>query len=92
MNRSARFQVIYSGHVHGVGFRFTARSIALRLNLTGFVKNLPNGTVEVVCEGEKKSLEEFLNITQENLAGYIGDSCIKWEPSRGEFTSFEIRF
>jgi len=75
-----------------VGFRFTVRDIALRLQLTGFVRNLTNGTVEVVCEGEKKSLKKFLNIVQENLAGYIGDSCVKWEPPREESASFEIRF
>ena len=84
--------MIYSGNVHGVGFRFTARRIASRLKITGFVKNLSDGTVEIVCEGEKEALEEFLNAIQENFAGYISGSNVDWKPWSGEFASFEIRF
>jgi len=92
MKCSSKIQVIYSGNVHGVGFRFTARRIASRLKITGFVKNLSDGTVEIVCEGEKSALEEFLNAIQENFAGNISGSNVDWKPWSGEFASFEIRF
>ena len=92
MKCSAKIQVIYSGNVHGVGFRFTARRIAFRLEVTGFARSLSDGTVEIVCEGEKEALEEFLTAIQENFAGYISGFNVDWKPWSGEFASFEIRF
>ena len=92
MNQAQRVHVIFSGNVQGVGFRFVTERIAMRMDLTGFVKNLSDGNVEVVCEGEKPRLEEFLDSLKENMYGYISDSLVEWEPSRGEFSSFEIRF
>ena len=91
MDRNQRVHVLYSGDVHGVGFRFTAERIAARLGLTGFVKNLSDGTVEVVCEGERGRLEAFLEELRKAMVGYIGDSRVDWGPSRGEFSSFGIR-
>lgn len=88
----AKIRVIYSGNVHGVGFRFTSKRIASRLKIKGFVKNLPDGTVEIVCEGEKEALEDFLTAIQENFAGYISGSNVDWKPWSGELTSFEIWF
>ncbi|MDD5634051.1 MAG: acylphosphatase, partial [Candidatus Omnitrophica bacterium] len=51
---------VYSGVVQGVGFRFTAERIAKNIGITGFVRNLPNGNVEVVCEGERPQIDSFL--------------------------------
>ena len=92
MKCPSKIQVIYSGNVQGVGFRFAARRIASRLKITGFVRNLSDGTVEIVCEGEKSALEEFLKAIQENFADYISGSNVGWKPWSGEFASFEIRF
>jgi acylphosphatase len=92
MNQTERIHVLYSGNVQGVGFRFITERIARGMALTGFVRNLSNGNVEIVCEGSKTRLEEFLGSINENMRGYIGDSRVKWEPSRGEFSTFEIRF
>jgi len=92
MDQPQRVRVLYTGSVQGVGFRFVAERAALHAGVTGFVKNLPDGKVEVVCEGPKRQLEEFLKDVRENMYGYISDSAAEWTRARGEFASFEIRF
>ena len=88
-----RIHVFYSGHVQGVGFRFTVRSIASESGLVGWVRNLRDGRVEVVCEGEEKKLKAFLdNIKDEFLGRYIVDTDVIWEEPTHEFDSFGIRF
>lgn len=56
----SRTHLVIRGLVQGVSYRAAARAEALRLGLTGWVKNLPNGDVEAVVEGEPKGLEEFV--------------------------------
>ncbi len=56
-----RIHVYYSGMVQGVGFRFTAEKLAKGLGLAGWVKNLRDGRVEVLCEGEEADLVSFIN-------------------------------
>jgi len=85
-----RIHVYYSGRVQGVGFRFTARSIAHRLNLTGWIKNLPNGKVEAVCEGTEDELKEFLKLIKDRMDNYISDEDISWMLAIGEFSGFRI--
>ena len=58
MNRK-RMQIFYSGSVQGVGFRYSVRSVATGFEVTGVVKNLPDGRVELVAEGAKAELEAF---------------------------------
>ena len=59
MNR--RIHVYYNGRVQGVGFRFTAERLAVDLGLTGWVKNMPDGRVELVCEGQEQKLHTILD-------------------------------
>lgn len=92
MSQAQRVHVQYSGNVQGVGFRFTAERVALQLGVTGFVKNLRDGNVEVACEGSRAQLENFLTGIQDQMSGYISDFRADWEPATGEFSSFEIRF
>lgn len=89
-----RVKVYYYGRVQGVGFRFTAERIALEMkNITGWVRNLPDGRVELVAEGEEERLREFLaQIRESMLKRYIKKEEIGWEEYRGEFNDFEIRF
>jgi len=88
-----RAHIRYSGYVQGVGFRFTAANAARSLGLSGWVKNLPRGGVEVVCEGEEKVIKNFiLKIASGPLGGHIRDSAVEWEKPTGEVSSFEIRF
>ena len=66
-----RRQVLYSGHVQGVGFRYTTRSIARDYEVTGYVRNLPDGSVEVVAEGPVDQLDVFLEQVSDRLSGHI---------------------
>lgn len=84
--------MIYAGSVQGVGFRFTAERIAQQLGVLGFVKNLPDGNVEIVGEGRKEQLENFLKNMDSAMRGYISDLQVDWEPACGEFSSFGIQF
>ncbi|HLR01492.1 MAG TPA: acylphosphatase [Virgibacillus sp.] len=52
--------LIVSGHVQGVGFRFTSRNEAENLGLNGWVRNLPDGTVEMEVEGNEKTVESYI--------------------------------
>ncbi|MBD3380442.1 MAG: acylphosphatase [Candidatus Omnitrophica bacterium] len=91
MSSEQRIHVLYSGRVQGVGFRFTAERIASSLGLTGYVKNLPDGSVEAVCEGPKPRLDDFLEEISERMGGYISSSDVQWQSPRGEFASFEVK-
>ncbi len=87
-----RAQVVYSGRVQGVGFRYSAREVACGFEATGFVRNLPDGRVELIVEGEQEELEAFLEaIHQSQLGNYIRGEDLNWHPATGEFTGFEIR-
>jgi acylphosphatase len=87
-----RLHVIYSGDVQGVGFRFTAERAAMSLGLTGWVKNLSDGRVEVVCEAESPELNEFLEKVGKVFKESINSRDVKWEEATGEFAGFDIRF
>ncbi|MEK6732023.1 MAG: acylphosphatase [Candidatus Omnitrophota bacterium] len=88
-----RVHVFYSGHVQGVGFRYSVQDIAMNLGVTGWVKNLEDRSVEVVAEGEHKALEEFLDkISKSYIGRYIKDMDVSWEKPEGEFDSFEVAF
>ena len=82
--------VFYSGRVQGVGFRFTAEDIAGELGVTGWVKNLGNGAVEVVAEAEEDVLKDFLSRMNKYFSSYISDTVIDWKEATGEFKDFEI--
>jgi len=84
--------LFYSGRVQGVGFRFTARDTARDLGVTGWVKNLSNGQVEVVAEAEEKALEDFLARINQYFSRYIQDTNIEWQAATGELNSFSIEF
>ena len=84
-------QVHYSGHVQGVGFRFTAREIAGGFEVAGYVQNLPDGRVLVVAEGDAAELDAFLAALQEQMAGYIERSQMAVHPASGQFAGFEVR-
>ena len=86
-----RLHVYYSGSVQGVGFRFTAERLALSLGLSGWVKNLWDGRVEIICEGAENKLKEFLSRIDDVFKEYIRDSGTEWDEPTGEFSGFDIR-
>lgn len=88
-----RIHVFYSGRVQGVGFRFTAETTAVALHLTGWVRNLRDGRVEVVVEGEEPKLHEFLQHMRTGpMANFIRRADVAWERATGEFGDFDIRY
>ena len=88
-----RIHVFYSGRVQGVGFRYTVESVASKLGLTGWVRNMRDGRVEAVCEGGDKALRSFLDDIRNGFPDYyIKDAQVSWEEPAHEFDKFEIRF
>lgn len=86
-----RAHVLYSGKVQGVGFRYTTRQIAARFAVTGFVKNLGDGRVELVAEGTQEEVERFLRaIRQSDLGPLIGKEEASWSAYGDAFDGFEI--
>ena len=86
-----RLTAYYSGRVQGVGFRYTTRSIAAGYDVTGYVRNLPDGRVELVAEGERRAVDNFLEDVRDRLSGFIRDERLDVQAAAGEFTAFDIR-
>jgi acylphosphatase len=84
--------IVFSGRVQGVGFRFTAQRIALRYELAGFVKNLPAGQVQMLVQGPAEDIDDCLRDISESFASYIRDTKIEDAAISGEHTGFEIAF
>ena len=87
-----RVQALFSGAVQGVGFRFTTERIARRYPVTGYVRNLPTGQVELLAEGEEKSLEDFLKAIREAFLSSIRNVETGWGAATGEYETFGIKF
>lgn len=87
-----RVHVIFSGMVQGVGFRCTSESIAASLGVSGWVKNVSGGEVEIMAEQEEGILNDFLRRLEDEFGGYIKDKQVDWFNATGEFKGFQIRF
>ena len=84
--------IIFSGMVQGVGFRFTAQRYALGFGLKGWVKNLPNGSVEILIEGPKQRIEEFCRNIEDDFQEYIDNKDIQYVPAEKRFEDFRITY
>ena len=86
-----RLHLFYSGRVQGVGFRYTVKSVATGFDVTGTVKNLPDGRVELITEGDQSELEAFQKAVQDSeVGGFIRNEEVTWNDPTGEFRGFEI--
>ena len=86
-----RLQIFYSGHVQGVGFRYSVKSVATGFEVTGTVRNLDDGRVELIAEGAKTELEEFQRAIQDSEVGrFIRNEAVLWSEAKNEFRGFEI--
>ena len=84
-------RVLYSGHVQGVGFRYTVRQVATGFEVAGTVRNLPEGGVEVVAEGDRAELEAFREaIRDAGLGSLIRQETATWSEPQGGLSGFEI--
>lgn len=90
---NARVHLLISGEVQGVFFRANTRRAANELDVRGWVRNLPNGMVEVVAEGRKPSLDRFIDLCRKGPEGSKVENIeIKWEEFKNEFRGFDVRF
>ena len=90
MKRS-RLHIFYSGRVQGVGFRYTVRTLATGFEVTGTVRNLFDGRVELLAEGAQEELEAFRRAIQDSEVGrFIRNEDVDWSEARGELRGFEI--
>lgn len=87
-----RREVYYSGYVQGVGFRFTVQHIARRFAVEGFVRNVPDGRVQLVAEGEPHELDQFLRAVRDRMDVNIHDLTDDSQEASGKFVGFEIRY
>ena len=84
--------IIFTGRVQGVGFRFTAHRVANRHQLTGFVRNLPNGSVEMLAQGQLEDINDCIQDIQEEFSGYVRETKIDDVPSDPRHADFKITF
>ena len=83
--------VFFSGRVQGVGFRYTAKTVAAGFETTGTIRNQPDGRVELVAEGTREELDAFLAALHDaGLAGFIRDERVDWADAKNEFRGFNI--
>lgn len=87
-----RVRAYYSGDVQGVGFRFTAVDVARRYGVKGWVRNTPDGGVELIAEAKEPALNNFLKEIKSAMSYYIREEKISSEPPTGKFGDFQIRF
>jgi acylphosphatase len=86
-----RLHIFYSGRVQGVGFRYTTKVTACGFEVTGTVRNLPAGRVEMIAEGERAELEEFRRALQDSEVGrFVRQEDVEWSTAKNEFRGFEI--
>lgn len=86
-----RREIHYSGRVQGVGFRYSAKSIAEGFAVVGYVQNLADGRVKLVAEGTPAELDSFLASVKNDLGRFINDQSVEIHSEQGEFQDFEIR-
>lgn len=84
-------RAVYSGRVQGVGFRATSAGIARRFPVVGYVRNQPDGTVELVARGPSDAVQGFLDAIARRFPGQISNAAVTVIDVDEEFESFEVR-
>lgn len=87
-----RCSVVYNGSVQGVGFRFAACRLAGQFAVTGYVRNNPEGAVELVVEGEREEIDRFLTAVRREMAHFIRSATQQTSAHQNEFRSFGVRY
>ena len=84
-------QIFYSGRVQGVGFRYTVKSVVSGFDVTGTIRNLPDGRVELIAEGAKDELTAFRQaICESGLEAFIQNEEVVWSEPVNDLRGFEI--
>ena len=87
-----RREAFYSGRVQGLGFRFTVRQLAEQFAVSGYVRNLSDGRVQLVVEGQSAELQRLQDAIAERMGDHICDVDVDVRPAIGEFSGFEVRY
>lgn len=88
-----RAHVYIEGRVQGVGFRHYTKTNARRNGAKGWVKNLPDGRVEAVFEGDEETLDRMIELVKEGPASSrVVDVEISWEPPKNDFDDFNVKY
>jgi acylphosphatase len=89
----ARASVNFKGRVQGVFFRANTKDAAEQIGVFGWVRNLPDGSVGALFEGDKEKIEELIVWCKTKQPhAKVSDANVKWEEFQGEFQGFEIRY
>ena len=87
----SRIEVFYEGSVQGVGFRYATKNLSNGYELTGTVRNLPDGRVELIAEGQRDELKSFMQAIRESELGhFIKKEEVRWADPLGGMRGFEI--
>ncbi len=78
--------------VQGVGFRFSVQRQAAAFDLTGWVKNLRDGRVEILAEGPQENIEKLCRQIEEYYRGHVRHKEITFSPAQGSFEDFDIAY
>ncbi|MBM4257452.1 MAG: acylphosphatase [Deltaproteobacteria bacterium] len=88
-----RIHVIVQGRVQGVYFRASTRDRARLLRLAGWVRNCPDGSVELIAEGEKEQLEQLITWCREGPPGArVSAVNVEWQEGNNEFAGFVVKY
>ncbi len=88
--KSIRRHVLYTGHVQGVGFRATVQYLSNGFSVSGSVRNLADGQVELIAEGSTAELDRFMTAIAMRMQRHIRDTTVTEHPANGEFSGFHI--
>ncbi len=86
------YEVVFSGAVQGVGFRFSARNLAAKHKIKGWVMNLSDGRVKLLAEGSREDLDNFLHDLRDEFKRYIADYMFQEKEASGDYEDFQIKF
>ncbi len=89
MEQTAK-HIVFRGNVQGVGFRYTTHRIAGRYEVTGFVRNLPDGTVEMLAQGQADEVDRCIDDVRDSFSGYIREAKVESIPYRPHYHDFRI--
>jgi len=84
--------IIFIGRVQGVGFRFTAHRMANRHQLTGFVRNLSDGSVEMLAQGTADDIDDCIEDIKEYYPGHVREMNVADVPPNPQYSDFKITF
>ena len=87
-----RARVIFTGFVQGVGFRFTTKMLAGSYAVSGWVRNLPDGTVQLEAQGERDEVDRFVGRIRSEMKRNIVDVRLTWRRAKADEEGFVVRF